>query len=152
MEACNAYYYATRDPLGAAGDFVTAPEISQMFGELIGLALADIWARAGQPAAHYVELGPGRGTLAADALRAMAARRARLSSQRARRKAARAGSRRLSSSAAAASPVSQRVSTRIVRRSPGASESEKEARSGPIRSGAGSNLSRVPRRFPSRPV
>jgi SAM-dependent MidA family methyltransferase len=44
-----------------------------MFGELVGLALADVWARAGRPAAHYVELGPGRGTLAADALRAMAA-------------------------------------------------------------------------------
>ena len=50
----------------------TAPEISQMFGELIGLWLADLWLRAGRPAgAHYVELGPGRGTLAADALRAM---------------------------------------------------------------------------------
>jgi NADH dehydrogenase [ubiquinone] 1 alpha subcomplex assembly factor 7 len=70
MEACNAYYYATRDPLGAAGDFTTAPEISQMFGELVGAALADCWQRAGAPAdAIYVELGPGRGTLAADALR-----------------------------------------------------------------------------------
>lgn len=72
MAAANAHYYATRDPLGAAGDFVTAPEISQMFGELIGLWLADLWLRAGRPAdASYVELGPGRGTLAADALRAM---------------------------------------------------------------------------------
>ena len=63
-----------RDPLGAAGDFTTAPEISQMFGELIGLWLADLWTRAGRPIkAHYVELGPGRGTLAADALRAMRA-------------------------------------------------------------------------------
>jgi NADH dehydrogenase [ubiquinone] 1 alpha subcomplex assembly factor 7 len=70
MEACNAYYYATRDPLGAAGDFMTAPEISQMFGELVGAALADWWKRAGAPGdAIYVELGPGRGTLAADALR-----------------------------------------------------------------------------------
>jgi SAM-dependent MidA family methyltransferase len=70
MEACNAYYYATRDPLGTAGDFTTAPEISQMFGEMIGAALADSWKRAGAPAdAIYVELGPGRGTLAADALR-----------------------------------------------------------------------------------
>ena len=70
MEACNAYYYATRDPLGAAGDFVTAPEVSQMFGELVGAALADCWKRAGAPAdAVYAELGPGRGTLAADALR-----------------------------------------------------------------------------------
>ena len=72
MEACNAYYYATRDPLGAAGDFTTAPEVSQMFGEMIGAALADCWRRAGSPAdAIYAELGPGRGTLAADALRLM---------------------------------------------------------------------------------
>jgi len=70
MEACNAYYYATRDPLGARGDFTTAPEVSQMFGEMIGAALADSWRRAGAPGdAIYVELGPGRGTLAADALR-----------------------------------------------------------------------------------
>lgn len=69
MDACNAYYYATRDPLGATGDFTTAPEISQMFGELVGAALADAWVRAGRPAARYVELGPGRGTLASDALR-----------------------------------------------------------------------------------
>ena len=71
MGLANAHYYATRDPLGAGGDFVTAPEISQMFGELIGLWLADLWARAGKPDAAYAELGPGRGTLAADALRAM---------------------------------------------------------------------------------
>jgi len=72
MGAANAHYYATRDPLGARGDFTTAPEVSQMFGELIGLWIADLWQRAGSPAARYVELGPGRGTLAADALRAMA--------------------------------------------------------------------------------
>jgi NADH dehydrogenase [ubiquinone] 1 alpha subcomplex assembly factor 7 len=71
MGAANAHYYATRDPLGARGDFTTAPEVSQMFGELIGLWLADMWDRAGRPASRYVELGPGRGTLAADALRAM---------------------------------------------------------------------------------
>ena len=72
MAEANAHYYATRDPLGAAGDFVTAPEISQMFGELVGIWLADLWLRAGRPAdAAFVELGPGRGTLAADALRAM---------------------------------------------------------------------------------
>jgi SAM-dependent MidA family methyltransferase len=72
MEACNAYYYATRDPLGAGGDFTTAPEISQMFGELVGAALTDVWRRAGAPAnVRYVELGPGRGTLARDALRVM---------------------------------------------------------------------------------
>ncbi|HEX5258492.1 MAG TPA: SAM-dependent methyltransferase [Sphingomicrobium sp.] len=72
MEACNAYYYATRDPLGAAGDFTTAPEVSQMFGELVGGCLADCWKRSGRPAdAIYAELGPGRGTLAADALRVL---------------------------------------------------------------------------------
>ena len=70
MEACNAFYYATRNPLGAAGDFTTAPEVSQMFGEMIGAALADCWRRAGSPEdAIYVELGPGRGTLTMDALR-----------------------------------------------------------------------------------
>ena len=72
MVAANSHYYATRDPLGAAGDFTTAPEISQMFGEMIGVWIADLWVRAGSPAFRYVELGPGRGTLAADALRAMA--------------------------------------------------------------------------------
>jgi len=72
MGACNTYYYATRDPLGAGGDFVTAPEIHQMFGEMVGAALADVWSRAGKPAdAVYAELGPGRGTLANDALRVM---------------------------------------------------------------------------------
>ena len=72
MGAANAHYYATRDPIGANGDFTTAPEVSQMFGELIGLWLADLWDRAGRPFVRYVEFGPGRGTLAADALRAMA--------------------------------------------------------------------------------
>lgn len=72
MEACNDYYYATRDPFGSSGDFTTAPEIHQMFGEIVGAALGDIWVRAGKPAnAVYAELGPGRGTLAADALRVM---------------------------------------------------------------------------------
>jgi NADH dehydrogenase [ubiquinone] 1 alpha subcomplex assembly factor 7 len=74
MAEANAHYYCTRDPLGAAGDFITAPEISQMFGELIGVWLAELWDRAGRPDnACYVELGPGRGTLAVDALRAMRA-------------------------------------------------------------------------------
>jgi SAM-dependent MidA family methyltransferase len=77
MAEANAHYYATRDPLGAAGDFTTAPEISQMFGELMGAWLADIWLRAGSPTVRYVELGPGRGTLAADALRAMHAAKLR---------------------------------------------------------------------------
>ena len=72
MGAANTHYYATRDPLGTSGDFVTAPEISQMFGELIGLWAADLWDRAGRPDVAWVELGPGRGTLTADALRAMA--------------------------------------------------------------------------------
>ena len=65
-------YYITRDPFGVAGDFTTAPEISQMFGELIGLWAAEVWALMGQPAEiNLVELGPGRGTLMADALRAL---------------------------------------------------------------------------------
>ncbi|MDZ3833080.1 MAG: SAM-dependent methyltransferase [Sphingopyxis sp.] len=72
MAAANSHYYATRDPLGAAGDFTTAPEISQMFGEMVGIWAADLWQRAGMPAFRYVELGPGRGTLAVDALRVMA--------------------------------------------------------------------------------
>jgi NADH dehydrogenase [ubiquinone] 1 alpha subcomplex assembly factor 7 len=64
-------YYMGRDPLGAGGDFITAPEISQMFGELIGLWCADTWQKLGAPAkVALVELGPGRGTLMADALRA----------------------------------------------------------------------------------
>ena len=63
-------YYVTRDPFGTAGDFTTAPETSQMFGELIGAWAAAVWAAMGQPAAlRLVELGPGRGTLLADALR-----------------------------------------------------------------------------------
>ena len=64
-------YYATRDPFGRTGDFITAPEISQMFGELIGLWLVQCWRDQGSQApARLVELGPGRGTLMADALRA----------------------------------------------------------------------------------
>jgi NADH dehydrogenase [ubiquinone] 1 alpha subcomplex assembly factor 7 len=64
-------YYMTRDPLGATGDFTTAPEISQMFGELIGLWAAQCWLDLGQPTpVRLVECGPGRGTMMADALRA----------------------------------------------------------------------------------
>ena len=67
-------YYATRDPLGARGDFTTAPEVSQVFGELVGLCLAQAWLDRGRPSpVRLVELGPGRGTLMADALRAMRA-------------------------------------------------------------------------------
>jgi NADH dehydrogenase [ubiquinone] 1 alpha subcomplex assembly factor 7 len=67
----SAGYYATRDPFGAAGDFTTAPEISQMFGELVGLCLAQGWLDQGRPAPFVLaELGPGRGTLMADIWRA----------------------------------------------------------------------------------
>jgi NADH dehydrogenase [ubiquinone] 1 alpha subcomplex assembly factor 7 len=66
-------YYARRNPLGRAGDFITAPEISQVFGELIGLWCADVWQRMGRPPRVVLaELGPGRGTLLADLLRAAA--------------------------------------------------------------------------------
>lgn len=64
-------YYATRDPLGAEGDFITAPEISQIFGECLGLALAQAWLDRGAPTPFALaELGPGRGTLMADMIRA----------------------------------------------------------------------------------
>lgn len=64
-------YYTTREPFGAAGDFVTSPGITQMFGELFGLALAQAWVDQGAPRPFTLaELGPGRGTLMADALRA----------------------------------------------------------------------------------
>ncbi len=65
-------YYATRDPFGAKGDFTTAPEISQMFGEMVGLALAQAWLDQGRPTPFALaEIGPGRGTLMADILRAI---------------------------------------------------------------------------------
>ena len=65
-------YYASRHPFGTAGDFTTAPEISQMFGELLGLWAAEAWRACGAPTpVHLVELGPGRGTMMADALRAL---------------------------------------------------------------------------------
>ena len=64
-------YYISRDPFGFEGDFITAPEISQMFGELIGLWLAAVWRQMGAPEnVRLIELGPGRGTLMLDALRA----------------------------------------------------------------------------------
>ena len=63
-------YYMARDPFGERGDFITAPEISQMFGELVGVWVIAAWSAMGQPAAYnLVELGPGRGTLMADMLR-----------------------------------------------------------------------------------
>ena len=75
MDAClsdpDFGYYTTRDPFGVSGDFTTAPEISQIFGELIGLWAAVVWQQMGSPDdIALVELGPGRGTLMADALRA----------------------------------------------------------------------------------
>lgn len=75
MAACLADpehgYYVTRDPFGAAGDFTTAPEISQVFGELIGMWCAVAWQQMGEPnPVRLIELGPGRGTLMADMLRA----------------------------------------------------------------------------------
>ena len=64
-------YYMTRDPFGRTGDFITAPEMSQMFGELIGLWAAGVWQLMGSPEnVRLVELGPGRGTMMLDALRA----------------------------------------------------------------------------------
>ena len=76
MELCLTHpdfgYYVTRDPLGRQGDFITAPEVSQMFGELIGLWSAAVWNAMGTPAkVQLIELGPGRGTMMADALRAL---------------------------------------------------------------------------------
>lgn len=65
-------YYVGRDPLGREGDFITAPEVSQMFGELLGLWAASVWKAMGAPdTVRLVELGPGRGTLMMDALRAI---------------------------------------------------------------------------------
>ena len=76
MEIClldpNLGYYVKRDPLGVKGDFTTAPEISQMFGELIGLWAIKVWQQTGSPNRfQLVELGPGLGTLLSDALRAV---------------------------------------------------------------------------------
>lgn len=66
-----AHYYGTRDPFGVNGDFTTAPEISQMFGEMVGVFLADAWIKMGSPSPVVLcEAGPGRGTLMADILRA----------------------------------------------------------------------------------
>lgn len=76
MELCLMHpqygYYLSRDPLGREGDFVTAPEVSQMFGELLGLWAASVWKAIGSPPLlRLIELGPGRGTMMADALRAL---------------------------------------------------------------------------------
>lgn len=71
MALCLGHYYGSRDPLGRTGDFVTAPEISQMYGELIGAWAAQVWLDQGRPSPFVLaELGPGRGTLMQDALRA----------------------------------------------------------------------------------
>ena len=72
MARANAAYYAARDPFGAAGDFVTSPEITQAFGECLGLWAAVTWTLMGRPdPVILAEAGPGRGTLMADALRAI---------------------------------------------------------------------------------
>src|SRR5689334_4039765 len=76
MELCLMHseygYYVSRDPLGRDGDFTTSPEVSQMFGELLGLWAASVWKAMGSPPSlHLIELGPGRGTMMADALRAL---------------------------------------------------------------------------------
>jgi len=76
MELCLTHpefgYYVSRDPLGREGDFTTAPEVSQMFGELLGLWTASVWKAIGSPPVlRLIELGPGRGTMMADALRAL---------------------------------------------------------------------------------
>ncbi|APG62315.1 hypothetical protein LPB140_05285 [Sphingorhabdus lutea] len=73
MRQSNEEYYNISDPLGKEGDFITAPEISQIFGELVGIWFADIWMRSGEKNnINYVELGPGRGTLAKDILSVIA--------------------------------------------------------------------------------
>src|SRR6185437_11727857 len=74
LHDAEAGYYATRQPFGGAGDFITAPEISQMFGELLGLWCVQVWHDQEQPRhKRLVELGPGRGTMMADVLRAVRA-------------------------------------------------------------------------------
>lgn len=68
IEAVNAHYYATRDPFGGQGDFITAPEISQTFGEMLAISLIDGWDITKAPRVHLVEIGAGRGTMMADML------------------------------------------------------------------------------------
>ncbi|MDE1152776.1 MAG: SAM-dependent methyltransferase [Micavibrio sp.] len=74
MEVAGSHYYAAKDAFGVDGDFITAPEISQMFGEMLGAWVVDAWMQMGKPdRAQLLELGPGRGTLAADIMRTISA-------------------------------------------------------------------------------
>jgi len=74
MDVAGSHYYAAKDAFGVEGDFITAPEISQMFGEMLGAWVVDAWMQMGKPdRAQLIELGPGRGTLAADVMRTISA-------------------------------------------------------------------------------
>lgn len=72
MAQCNAHYYGAQESIGRAGDFITAPEISQMFGEVMGAWVISCWQQMGKPKSfQLIELGPGKGTLMADMLRVL---------------------------------------------------------------------------------
>ena len=74
MESAASYYYAVKSPFGTEGDFTTAPEVSQMFGEMIGAWFVDLWLQMGRPEhVQLIELGPGKGTLMADIMRTVSA-------------------------------------------------------------------------------
>jgi NADH dehydrogenase [ubiquinone] 1 alpha subcomplex assembly factor 7 len=72
LEAANRHYYAHHQPFGEAGDFITAPDISPLFGEMLAVWLMERWQKLGEPTRfHLLEMGPGRGTLMADVLRTL---------------------------------------------------------------------------------